>query len=108
MTICACAVPLCEQNLCMISSTEAKPLAEKLGVHIKALGDPSAQPQLQNIGTQLLTRATADLQVFKKLAQVYTLTGENRKTICIKNAQVSLYRDPTLYRLLISENNRPQ
>ncbi|KIL58397.1 hypothetical protein M378DRAFT_112090 [Amanita muscaria Koide BX008] len=68
--------------------TEDKPLAEQLGVHSKVLGDSMTQPQAQNIGTQVLPSSTSDLESFRNLAQNYTLVGENRTSICYKNAQV--------------------
>ncbi|KAF8627536.1 hypothetical protein AX15_004384 [Amanita polypyramis BW_CC] len=70
--------------------SEVKPLAEKLRMHIKTLGDPQVQPQLQNIGTQVMPRAATDLESFKRLAQKYTLSDESRKSICVKNAQAAI------------------
>ncbi|KAK2464502.1 hypothetical protein APHAL10511_003481 [Amanita phalloides] len=68
---------------------EIKPLAEKLRMHIKTLGDPQTQPQMQNIVVQSLPHVAIDLESFKHLAKKYILTGENRMSICIHNAQVA-------------------
>ncbi|KAF8638431.1 hypothetical protein AX17_002213 [Amanita inopinata Kibby_2008] len=63
--------------------------AEKQNMYIKALGDEPTQPLLQVIGTQHLQHAASCPEAFKQLAMKYVVTGENRKLICLQNAQLA-------------------
>ncbi|TFK37938.1 hypothetical protein BDQ12DRAFT_713152 [Crucibulum laeve] len=56
----------------------------------KALGDPPAKPNTQNIGMFTMDYSAHELDVFTKLARGYLFEGKDRRELCAANAQVAL------------------
>lgn len=56
----------------------------------KALGDDPAQPTTQRLGAFAMETTAREVEVFTQLARGYIFAGEDRRSICIKNAQVAL------------------
>ncbi|PFH49423.1 hypothetical protein AMATHDRAFT_147687 [Amanita thiersii Skay4041] len=65
-------------------------IAEKQRIRTKNLGDETVQPSLQTLGIQSLLRASPGLEAFKRLAKRYVINGEDRRSMCLKNAQVCI------------------
>ena len=57
-------------------------------VRIKAVGDPTAMPNYQNMGTFSSVPSMSDLDSLSKLATSYVFEGDDRKAICRHNADV--------------------
>lgn len=54
----------------------------------KALGDDPAQPTTQRLGAFAMETTAREVEAFTQLARGYIFEGNDRRSVCIKNAQV--------------------
>ena len=74
--------------VCFLRPPDRRPLAEKLHLKPKGLGDARYVPAEQDMGTLMEAGDVDNLGVFRKLAQGYTLEGQDRTSICVTNSRV--------------------